>query len=186
MQFDSNGHAVEFERYRATLQLLARLDLDPRLRGSLDLSGVVQQTMHDAYRSFCEFRGQGETALLSWLKQILARNLLDEIRKLKRAKFDATRNRSLDELSSQAEGWLASDQTSPSNVACQNEQLIRLAQALDRLTEDQQTAVVRHHLQGVSLAEVACEMGRSKEAVAGLLHRGLTKLRDLLVDLERN
>ena len=41
---------------------------------------------------------------------------------------------------------------------------------LERLPLDQQIAVVRHHLQGTPLAIVAKEMGRSKAAVAGLLH----------------
>jgi RNA polymerase sigma-70 factor (ECF subfamily) len=39
-----------------------------------------------------------------------------------------------------------------------------------------------HHLQGRSLAEVAAELGLSSPAVAGLLHRGLQKLRELLED----
>jgi RNA polymerase sigma-70 factor (ECF subfamily) len=37
-----------------------------------------------------------------------------------------------------------------------------------------------HHFAGRSLAESAAELGRTKAAVAGLLHRGLVKLRDLL------
>src|SRR5207302_6375931 len=118
------------ERYRAGLRLLARLDLDPRLQGKLDLSGVVQQTLLDAHQGQLEFRGQGDAALLAWLKQILGRNLLDEVRKLKRVKFDATHDQSLDELSSRAEAWLAAEQSSPSERACRNEDLLRLAQAL--------------------------------------------------------
>jgi RNA polymerase sigma-70 factor (ECF subfamily) len=55
-----------------------------------------------------------------------------------------------------------------------------LSTALEQLPADQQTAVVLHHLQGVPLAEVAAQMGRTKPAIAGLLHRGMTRLRDLL------
>ena len=39
-----------------------------------------------------------------------------------------------------------------------------------------------HHLQGCSLREVAEMVGRSEPAVAGLLHRGLKKLRQLMQD----
>src|SRR5262249_6597834 len=48
----------------------------------------------------------------------------------------------------------------------------------------QREAVVRHHLQGWTLAELAAHLGRSEPAVAGLLHRGLDKLRTLLREEE--
>lgn len=184
MQIEKRVDAIELERYRAGLRLLARLDIDPRLQGKLDLSGVVQQTLLDAHRGYENFRGEGDAALFAWMKQVLARNLLDEVRRLKRVKFDATLDQSLDNLSSRAEALLAADQSSPSERASRNEELLQLAEAMERLPEDQQTAVMRHHLQGVPLADVAVEMSRSKGAVASLVFRGLTKLRDLLSHLE--
>jgi RNA polymerase sigma-70 factor (ECF subfamily) len=48
------------------------------------------------------------------------------------------------------------------------------------LPPDQQRVVELHHLQGLPVAEVADQMGRSKPAVVGLLFRGLKKLRQLL------
>jgi RNA polymerase sigma-70 factor (ECF subfamily) len=126
--------------------------------------------------------------MAAWLRRILARNLLDEARKLKRVGYDATRERSLEAAleasSGRLEAWLAAEQSSPSEHAVRKEQLLQLADALAKLPTDQREAVVRHHLQGDSLADVAKEMGRSKDAVAGLLHRGLTKLRDLLEDAD--
>jgi RNA polymerase sigma-70 factor (ECF subfamily) len=176
--------AEDFERFRSYLRLLAQLDLDPRLQGKLDLSGVVQQTLLEAHQGRGAFGGKDDDALLGWLRQILARNLLDEVRQLKRVKFDATLDRSLDESSARLEAALAAEQSSPSERASRNEELLRLAAALEKLPADQQAAVVRHHLQGVPLAEVASELGRSKSAIAGLLHRGLTRLRDLLVNTD--
>ena len=58
--------------------------------------------------------------------------------------------------------------------------MLELAAALARLPEDQRTAVELHHLEGYSLVEVGRRMRRSKEAVAGLLFRGLKRLRELL------
>jgi RNA polymerase sigma-70 factor (ECF subfamily) len=183
MSHESNAQAEGLERFRSYLRLLARLDLDPQLQGKLDLSGVVQQTLFEAHQGRADLRGTSDDELAAWLRQILTRNLLDEVRRLKRAKYDASLERSLDESSVRLEARLAAEQSSPSEQASRNEELLRLAGALEQLPEDQQTAVVRHHLQSVPLADVAVEMGRSKAAVAGLLHRGLTKLRDLLADI---
>jgi len=61
-----------------------------------------------------------------------------------------------------------------------HEQLASLAKALAQLPDDQRTAVELHHLQGWSVARIAEQGGRSQAAVAGLLRRGLKKLRELL------
>ena len=39
-----------------------------------------------------------------------------------------------------------------------------------------------HHLEGLSLADTAEQMGKTRPAVAGLLQRGLKKLREKLVE----
>lgn len=46
-----------------------------------------------------------------------------------------------------------------------------------RLLEDELTAITLKHVHGWKVAEVAQHLGRSSEAVAGLLRRGLKKLR---------
>ncbi|HEV3262333.1 MAG TPA: sigma-70 family RNA polymerase sigma factor, partial [Gemmataceae bacterium] len=115
-------------------------------------------------------------------------NLANAVRDLERAKRDVRREQSLEaaieESSARLEAWLVADQLSPSGHAERNERLLRLAEALDQLPTDQQEAVVLHHLQQQSLSEVARHFGRSPAAVAGLLHRGLKKLQELLQDLE--
>jgi RNA polymerase sigma-70 factor (ECF subfamily) len=87
---------------------------------------------------------------------------------------------SLDDSSARLEIWLASEQSSPSERVSRNEQLLQLAKALEQLPADQREAVQLHHLQNLPVAEVAERMGRSKDAVVGLLFRGLRKLRALL------
>ena len=60
------------------------------------------------------------------------------------------------------------------------EEVARLARALACLPPDQQQVVELHHLKGMSVADVADQMGRTKQAVVGLLFRGLKRLRELL------
>jgi RNA polymerase sigma-70 factor (ECF subfamily) len=180
-------HASEpperLERYRQYLALLARLQLDERLRARVDLSGVVQQTLLEAYLARDQMP-QDEDELARWLRRILANNLRDEVRKHHAQARQVQREQSLQaalEASSQRiEAWLAAEQTSPSQQASRKEALVRLAAALGELPEDQRRAIELHHLQGLSLAEVAMQMQRSRGAVAALLFRGLSGLRQRL------
>jgi RNA polymerase sigma-70 factor (ECF subfamily) len=172
------------EPFRAYLRLLARLHLAPQLRGKLDPSDVVQQTLLQAYQALDQFRGHSEAERAAWLRQILARNLAQAVRDFGRARRDLAREQplqaALDASSAQLEALLATDQSSPSQRADQGEQAQRLAEALEQLPETQREALVLQHWQGLSLAEIGARLGRSPEAVAGLIKRGLKQLRHLL------
>jgi RNA polymerase sigma-70 factor (ECF subfamily) len=177
------------EHFRSYLNLLARLNVDPRLQGKLDPSGVVQQTLLEAHQALHDLRGRSEAEVLAWLRTALARNLADEVRRLRAGKRDAVREESLqqalEQSSARLEAWLAEKESSPSRRAERHEEAVRLAAALACLPDKQQQAVELRHLKGLSLAEVARELGCTKAAVVGLLHRGLEKLRELLEDDER-
>jgi len=90
----------------------------------------------------------------------------------------------LAESSARLEAWLIAEQSSPSQQAMHNEQMLRLADALTALPDGQREAVVLHYWQELSLNEVAAQMGRSPASVAGLLQRGLKTLRGLLAERE--
>ena len=181
-------HDQEARRWRDYLSVLARVQLDPRLRAKIDLSGVVQQTVLEAYQKRPQFRAEHPAQELAWLRRILANNLADELRKLAAGKRDLARERSLEaslaESSARLEAWLAADQSSPSQRAERNEEAFRLAAALEALPEAQREALVLQHWHGWSLAQIAEHLGRSKAAVAGLIKRGLQQLREQLQQLE--
>jgi RNA polymerase sigma-70 factor (ECF subfamily) len=176
--------APDLERYREYLQTLARLQLGDRLRGKLDPSGVVQQTLLEAHQARDQLRGLNGAQLAAWLRRALANNLADEVRRLGAQVRDVGRERplarSVDESSARLEAFLAADQTSPSQQAVRQEDLLRLAKALARLPEDQRSAVELHHLEGRTLAETAEVLGRTRSAVASLVFRGLRNLRQML------
>jgi RNA polymerase sigma-70 factor (ECF subfamily) len=158
--------------------------LGPRLQAKLDASDVAQQAILQAHQARGQFRGTTEAEKLAWLRAILANVLAAAARRFEAAVRDVGRERSLegdlDLSSSRLECLFAADQTSPSQGAVRAEELLRLAAALTRLSEDQRQVVELHHLKGLPVAEVAEQMGRTPAAVVGLLFRGLKKLRRLL------
>src|SRR5687768_18479307 len=89
--------AEQLDRYRQYVALLARLQLDSRLAGKVDLSGVVQQTLLEAHQARREFHQGSGSHLAAWLRQILAHNLADEVRKFQAAAREIDRERSLPE-----------------------------------------------------------------------------------------
>jgi len=161
------------------LLLLARLQLAPELQGKLDPSDLVQQTMLKAHQSRDQFRGSSDAEHVAWLRTILANTLTDAIRKF--APKAGVRERSLEvgleQSSRRLEAILAADQTSPSQRVIRHEQLIRLADALAQLPDDQRQAVELRHLQGLATADISQRMNRSVAAIGGLLQRGLRALR---------
>jgi RNA polymerase sigma-70 factor, ECF subfamily len=179
---DTNERPLE--AYRDYLSLLARLELSPRLQAKFDASDIVQQAMLEAHQCRAQFRGQGEAEWLAWLRTILAHTLAAAARRFSTEARDLGRERSLEgELersSSRLERLLVADQTSPSERASRYEELLRLAQAMTHLPEDQRRVIELRYLKGLPLAEVATLMDRSRPAVVGLLFRGLNRLRQLL------
>jgi RNA polymerase sigma-70 factor (ECF subfamily) len=188
MPRDASNRDWPLDRYRDYLHLLSRVGLDARLRALDDSSDVVQQTLLRAHERIGQFRGDSEAELLAWLRAILARHLIDLARRAGQAHWEKRRSleAALEQSSARLAAWLADERPSPGEQVQRREQLLRMAEALIGLPQDQRTALELHHLEGYSVVEVGRQMGRSTGSVAGLLHRGLKALRAQLGDSERS
>jgi RNA polymerase sigma-70 factor, ECF subfamily len=172
------------EQYREYLRLLARLNLDHRLRGALDPSDIVQQTLLKAHENLASFRGRTDAELRGWLRAILAQQLALIARKRGRRPVRIhSLEASLEQSSARLESLLASEDTSPSQDAMHAERLVELAMAMDSLPEDQRTAVELRYLQGLSVSAVAERMARTTVSVTGLLYRGTQALKRRMGEL---
>lgn len=178
------GDPAVVARYEPYLLMLARTQMRKAYQARVGASDIVQQAMMQAVQGLEGFRGGTEAEFRGWLRQILARHLCHLDRDLHRDKRDIRREQSIEQKLAQSslrlQGLLAGNGPSPSQNAVMGENVLRMAQAVDRLPESQREAIRMHYLEGMKLGEVAEQMNKSTGAVAGLLHRGMKTLRDQL------
>jgi RNA polymerase sigma-70 factor (ECF subfamily) len=167
------------EEYREYLRLLARLHCGPQLQSKIDPSDIVQETMLRAFENQDQYRGRSEAEYAAWLRQILSSRLAEAVRHFGTAGRELNRERPLDDVIRAFAGQLASDSPGPEQQASHQEDILWLAGALSELPDDQRSVVEMKHLQGCSLETISRQLGRSKAATAGLLHRGVVRLRRL-------
>jgi RNA polymerase sigma-70 factor (ECF subfamily) len=173
-------------RFRQYLLVLARLQLAPQLRGKLDPSDLVQQTLLKAIQSREQLRD--ERCMSAWLRRILANELTELLSRYGADKRSLDLERSLETdlaaSSARLEDWLAGSDTSPSQRVEREEELIRLGDALCGLADDQRTVVELRYLSGLPVSTIAEQLGKSHQSVAGLLRRGVQNLRKTLATAE--
>ncbi|MDV6029250.1 MAG: sigma-70 family RNA polymerase sigma factor [Phycisphaera sp. RhM] len=178
------------EQYRRYLRVLADMQLNPRFRAKEDVSDVVQMTLLRAYQDLDGFRGTSEVELRAWLKTILTHTLINLAKKYQAQKRDIRLERSIDQQLQESAlriiGEPPAEQTSPSQHLIRQERAEQLADAMGSLLEAECTAVMLKHVHGWKVSDIAVHLGRSPEAVAGLLRRGLKKLRNKLNAVEHD
>jgi RNA polymerase sigma-70 factor (ECF subfamily) len=172
------------EAYRGYVAYLVRKDCPAHLARQVEHEDLVQDVLLKVWASDPDFSGRTEGERLSFLRKTCASVMSDSVRYYDRGKRKVALEQALDDSSARLEEWLAAIHSSPSQRASKHEQLLRLAQALAELPDNQRKAVELHHLQRHSLAETATMMGVSVAAAAGLLRRGLAALRDCLDEPE--
>jgi RNA polymerase sigma-70 factor (ECF subfamily) len=182
---DALGRLIE--RHRDYLILLARVQIGRLLRGKLDPEDVLQETSLEAHRGIGRFRGSSERAFRSWLRQILAAILSNQVRRYHGTKGrDPRLERSLiddlDRSSRALDRGLIAPQSTPSQSASRRERALLLAEALGKLPEDYREVIILRHLDDLGFGEVARRMGRTEDSVKNLWVRALARLRRTLED----
>ncbi len=171
---DDDALAELLEGFRPMLRADAcRTLADVRVR--IDPSDAVQVTWWSAFRAFPRFEGN-VNEFIAWLHKIHDRNLRDLVRDQKAERRALKREVDPNALLPEAAGR----GTSPSQRAIHNEEFQRMQGCLNQLPEAQKVAVSLRFYQGLSIAEIVAQMDRPETAVAGLLKRGLSRMRELM------
>ncbi len=176
------------ERYRAYLDCLTYIQVDPRLWRRFGWSDVVNHTLLEAYRDLAKLQALDEADRNRCLRRMLMNNLLERIEHERAEMRDYRREASLDEAltgsSCNLQKWLAADAPGPDRCAEAAERGARLADALAQLPQREREALILQKYHGFRLAQIAEHLGCTTGAVAGLHARALKRLRELLAETD--
>lgn len=180
---DHSALADLLEHYRPYLVVVARRALPKSLQSRLEPEEIVQEAYIKAQKAIENFKGTVEPEFSTWVTQIVRNAVRDTVRHHTRDKRDLDRERPMNkngEAESAMLSWIqpAANTPTPSVFAMQGEVALRLAHVMATLPEDQRMAIQLRFLEGRKIADIAVEMDRSPDAIAGLLRRGIKHLRD--------
>ncbi|MEM6779162.1 MAG: sigma-70 family RNA polymerase sigma factor [Planctomycetota bacterium] len=186
---DNEAFGALLIRYRGYLLMLAHRYLSDQLRRRVDPADIVQVTFLEAKRDLPAFRGSSPAEFAGWLRGMLKNNVASALshhvmtqKRSTKKEVHAKTNVGDGDDGSRL-NWIEQmpgAKTSPSGVAVRAEAVEAMMKCLHQLPETQAEAIRLRYMEGLPLAEIVERMGKSDTAVAGLLKRGLKKLRALL------
>jgi RNA polymerase sigma-70 factor (ECF subfamily) len=187
---DRQALAALFDRYRDRLRRMVELRLDPRLRGRLDASDVVQDAYLDVARDLDAYLADPKLPPLLWLRLHVGRRLTTLHRRhLGTRMRDVGREISiyhgaLPEASSAAlASMLLGRHTSPTQAAQRAERMLRVQEALNALDPIDREVLALRHFEQLGRAEAAHVLGITQDAGAKRYFRALKRLKEVLATM---
>jgi RNA polymerase sigma-70 factor (ECF subfamily) len=133
------------------------------VRGDSDVDDIAQQALIAVARGLPTWRG--DAPLERWADRVVARATFAE---LARRRTERGRRADVEALE-----HAVSPEAAPDDRAIRRQAVA----ALDTLPEEQRAVIVLHHVVGLSLPEVAAELGVPVETARSRMRLGLGKLR---------
>jgi RNA polymerase sigma-70 factor, ECF subfamily len=183
---DVQALAELFGQFRPRLERMVRLRLDPRLRGRLDPSDVLQEAYLEAAKKFTDFIEQESMPLFLWLRLVTTQKLTDIHRFHGMQKRDTKRELSVCRGSEPpASSVLLARQflgrlSSPSRIAIRAELRRSVQDALDGLDPIDREVLALRHFEHLSNAETAQVLGIKPNAASNRYIRAVKRLRSFL------
>ena len=179
---DRDALTQVFARCEPRLRRLLSLRAGPGVLRGNDLDDLVQEALLEATRSFDAYVYQGPDSFFRWLAQV-AMNRLQNLRRTAGAQKRRGNELPIEPLGSTiVPGRVdpAAVGPGPRTLTAGSEAQDRIDRAMAQLSDVDREVIALSRVNGLSLAEVAERMGRTRNAVALLLSRALRKLRGLL------
>jgi RNA polymerase sigma-70 factor (ECF subfamily) len=175
--FDVSASALKMATSeQEALRGVARKTLGNQIGQKVDASDIVQDALAAAWIKRGEFRGTSRTDFIGWIKSIVKNTALNAIRFFRTQRRGAQRE---ERSPGDAQSRFIHANT-PSASVIRREDAGRLRSVLDGLPEVERQTITMRYLEGMSLAEIAMRLGRTEAASAGVLKRGMRRLRDLM------
>ncbi len=168
------------------LRAYVRAHMGPALRAKESSSDLVQSICRELLTHMDRFQHPGEQAFKHWLFTTARRKIANRARDLERMKRDVGREHAggFQETALVGLGDVYARLSSPSKQVLRQEEIERLEEAIDGLTEEQREVLTLAYMAGLSRAEIGARTGRTEEAVRALLHRATARLAILMGDDE--
>ncbi len=178
------------ERYRGRLRRMVAMRMDPRLRGRVDASDVIQEGYLEAMNRLEEFIRDPSVPFYIWLRFLVGQRLQKQHRHhLGTTGRDVGREVSIyrGAMPGASTGAIAArllgKLTSPSQAARRAERKMQLQNALNQMDPlDREILVLRHYEQ-MSNVNAAAALGLNESAASKRYTRALERLREIMAAL---
>jgi RNA polymerase sigma-70 factor (ECF subfamily) len=187
---DTAGLGALLMAHKSRLRRMVGLRLDPRLRGRIDPSDVIQEAFAEAAGRLGEYLDRPDVPFFLWLRFLTGQKLVTLHRHhLGTQMRDARREVSLyrgampGASSAALAEQLLGGEVRPSEAAVRAETRVRLQEALNALDPADREVLALRHFERLSREEAAREMGISEAATSKRYIRALGRLKGVLGNL---
>ena len=173
---------------RDELKRLARQLVGTTIQPKLDASDIVQDTLAKGHQAFSNFNGTTDLEFLSWLRQILTRQVAESIRRYRgTASRQLARERSINATAGMSSGLLqnggmpvVAENSSPSSPMHRAELQTVLRESMHQLPDAYCQVLRLRSLMELDWPDVAPRMQRSIGSVRMMWVRALRQIRPLV------
>jgi len=180
---DRQAFDALFTRVGGKVYVYIHNRMGDRLRRVMEPEDVLQEVYTLAYEAFSEFADQGSGSMERWLV-VMARN---QIRRLYQHHFgvekrDPGREVPLEPKPDRSDAGLdpSSPGPTPSRAVAGEEEVQRVARAVESLEPDTRELVLQHVYEGRSLERIAAELGTPRTTLNYRLKQALKQLKAML------